>query len=185
MSAKIGKMSRTISTKHLVLTGMFTAVLVVLSQISIPMPSGVPVTLQTFGVALCAGTLGWQVGSMAVGLYILLGALGLPVFSGMTGGLGILLGPTGGFLVGFLFLTYFMGRIASEKNKIKIAAGVVLGIGLCHLCGILWFMQVMSMSFIKAAVLVSLPYLAKDILSAVLAFESGKVIRRALYNAGM
>lgn len=168
------------STQTLVLTGMFTAVLTVLSQISIPMPSGVPVTLQTFGVSLCAATLGWRAGMMTVGIYLLLGALGLPVFSGMAGGFGILLGPTGGFLIGFLCLSYGLGKVASEKRKSRVLATAGLGLISCHLLGILWFMQLMDVSFGKAAVLVSVPYLVKDALSVGLALGVGRTVRRAL-----
>ena len=74
-----------ISTKTIVMTGMMTAVLAVLSQIQIPMPSGVPVTMQTFGVALCACVLGWKMGTASVAVYLLLGSFGVPVFAGLSG----------------------------------------------------------------------------------------------------
>ena len=70
--------SKKISTKTIVMTGMMTAVLAVLSQIQIPMPSGVPVTTQTFGVALCACVLGWKMGTASVAVYLLLGGSGVP-----------------------------------------------------------------------------------------------------------
>ena len=82
------------NTKTIVMIGMFAAVLAVLSQISIPMPSGVPVTLQTFAVALTGFILGWKYGAISVGIYILLGTVGVPVFSNFSGGLGALFGKT-------------------------------------------------------------------------------------------
>ena len=89
-----------ISTKTMVSVGMFAAVLGVLSVLTIPMPSGVPLTLQTFAMALCGYTLGAKRGTAAVALYLLLGAVGVPVFAGMTGGVSRFVGPTGGFLWG-------------------------------------------------------------------------------------
>ena len=105
------------NTKTIVMIGMFAAVLAVLSQISIPMPSGVPVTLQTFAVALTGFILGWKYGAISVGIYILLGTVGVPVFSNFSGGLGALFGKTGGFIWGFLFLAGFCGVSHITKKK--------------------------------------------------------------------
>ncbi len=77
---------------QIVLVGVFAAVLAVLSQISIPLPSGIPVTLQTFAVALCGYALGWKRGLLATAVYVALGLVGLPVFSGFSGGVGSVLG---------------------------------------------------------------------------------------------
>ena len=86
--------------------GLFAAVLAVLSQLAIPMPGAVPLTLQTFGVALCAYVLGWKLGTLSYLIYFLLGLAGVPVFSNFTGGIGKLFGPTGGFLIGFFLDIY-------------------------------------------------------------------------------
>lgn len=96
---------------------MFAAVLAVMSQIAIPMPSGVPMTLQTFAVALAGAVLGWKLGALSALVYLLLGAAGVPVFSGMSGGLGVLLGKTGGFIFGFIFMALLCGLGAAQKNK--------------------------------------------------------------------
>ena len=92
-----------ISTKTIVTVGMFTAVLAVLSILQIPMPTGVPITLQTFAMALCGYVLGWQSGVAATLLYIVLGTVGVPIFAGMSAGPGVLFGYTGGFIFGFIF----------------------------------------------------------------------------------
>ena len=84
-----------ISTKTIVTVGMFTAVLAVLSILQIPMPTGVPITLQTFAMALCGYVLGWQSGVAAPLLYIVLGTVGVPIFEGMSAGPGVLFGYTG------------------------------------------------------------------------------------------
>ena len=98
-----------LTTQSMVRIAMFTAVLSVLSVLQIPMPSGVPLTLQTFAVALCGAVLGAWSGPASVALYVAVGAVGIPVFAGMKGGIAVLVGPTGGFLFGFLFLAWLTG----------------------------------------------------------------------------
>ena len=98
-----------ISTKDMVQIAMFTAVVAVLSQIAIPMPSGVPVTLQTLAVALCGYVLGSKKGAVSLLVYALLGAVGAPVFANFKGGLGAIAGPTGGFIWGFIFMAFLCG----------------------------------------------------------------------------
>ena len=173
-----------LSTQSVILTGMFAAVLAVLSQISIPMPSGVPVTLQTFAVALTGYVLGWKFGLAATAVYVLLGAVGVPVFAGFSGGIGVCLNMTGGFIWGFLFMAALCGLAMTTANKaLKIvlsAAGLVL----CHLFGVLQFMAVMGMKFTAAAMMVSVPYLVKDVISVALAYVLALAVRRALRAAG-
>ena len=124
-----------ISTKTIVTVGMFTAVLAVLSILQIPMPTGVPITLQTFAMALCGYVLGWQLGISATLLYIVLGTVGVPIFAGMSAGPGVLFGYTGGFIFGFIFLTLLCGISVHRKNAaVKIVLGLA-GLIICHLLG--------------------------------------------------
>lgn len=113
------------STQTIAMVGMFTAVLAVLSILQIPMPSGVPITLQTFAVALCGFSLGRRRGTLCVLLYLILGFIGVPVFTGMTAGIGKLFGYTGGFLYGFLFQAFFCGMGGEMKNHVT---GGILGL---------------------------------------------------------
>lgn len=174
-----------ISTKTLVMTAMFTAVLAVLSQISIPMPSGVPVTLQTFAVALCACILGWKFGTASVLLYLLLGAVGVPVFANFHGGFSAIIGSTGGFLIGFIPMALLTGLFNPKKNIVGTVLCSALGLAVCHLLGIFQFMNLMGMGFAEAALLVSVPYLVKDIVSVVLAFVVGAAVKKALNAANI
>lgn len=173
------------TTQSVVLVGMFAAILAVLSQISIPMPSGVPVTMQTFAVALTGCVLGWKKGTMASVIYIVLGGVGVPVFSGFAGGLGILFGKTGGFIFGFIFLALLCGLAVVVKNKVLAGILAVCGLLICHVLGILQFMLLMKMSFWSSAVLVSVPYLIKDVISIVLAFVVGAILRKSLNAANI
>ncbi|MBZ4669735.1 MAG: biotin transport system substrate-specific component [Clostridiales bacterium] len=169
-----------ISTKQLALTAMFAALTAVLSQISIPLPTGVPITLQTLAVSLCGYVLGWQYGGAAVLVYLMLGAVGVPVFAGFTGGFSHFWGYTGGFLIGFLFMAVITGFSFKFSNKfIKISFGIA-GLLVCHLLGAVQFSVLSGNGFLKSILLVSLPYIVKDIISVVAAYFASIAIRKAL-----
>ena len=96
-------------TYDLATMGLMAAVTAIMAQIAIPMPQGVPMTLQTFAVTLAGIILGSKSGAISMLIYLLLGAVGLPVFSGFRGGLGMLVGPTGGFLISFPIMAFIIG----------------------------------------------------------------------------
>ena len=102
----------------IVLCALFAAITAVLSQIAIPMPSGVPVTLQTFAIALCGFYLCTARATVSTVVYVLLGAVGVPVFSGFKGGIASIVGPTGGFIIGFIAMVIQLpARIRSLSYK--------------------------------------------------------------------
>lgn len=165
-----------LSTKTVVSIGMFAAILSVLSILAIPMPSGMPITLQTFAVALCGYVLGARRGTMTVFVYILIGAIGIPVYAGMHGGIAWLFGYTGGFLWGFVFLALLCG-IASAKKK-KMVRMLLSGVGLiiCHALGVLQYAFAAEIAIPAAFLTVSAPYLIKDVISVVGAYAvAGKI----------
>ena len=126
-------------TKNMVLTALFAALIAVCSWITVPGP--VPFTLQTMAVFLAVGLLGGKNGSICVLLYILLGAVGLPVFAGFKGGIGALLGTTGGYILGFLFsalLMWAMEKTMGQKTWVLILS-MVLGLLVCYAFGTVWF----------------------------------------------
>ena len=170
--------------------GLFAAVLAVLSQLAIPMPGAVPLTLQTFGVALCAYVLGWKLGTLSYLVYFLLGLAGVPVFSNFTGGIGKLFGPTGGFLLGFFLLSVGCGlfthyrrtfRMRKNEQALSLLFGI-LGLILCHLLGILQVSLLTKTSFAGSFLLVSAPYLLKDLISIIAAFFLAKPLRKNLFR---
>lgn len=129
-------------TYDLVYIGVFAVLMAVCSWISIP--TAVPFTLQTFGVFMAVGVLGGRRGTMAVLIYIILGALGVPVFAGMTGGVGILMGTTGGYIIGFFFsalVMWVMEKIPGKKSVIQILS-MIAGLVVCYAFGTVWFMAV-------------------------------------------
>ncbi len=178
------------STRHSrliasVQTGVLAAVMAVLSQIAIPMPGSVPLTLQTFAVALCVALGGIRKGVPAVLIYLALGAAGVPVFAGFRGGIGVLLAHTGGFLWGFVPMALLCGSGVHTGSRIWTLTLGSCGLLLCHLCGVLQYMAVSGLDFAESFLLISLPYLLKDMLSLAAACFSAEVLRRAMQRAGM
>lgn len=173
------------STRETVYIGMFAAILAILSQISIPMPSGMPVTLQTFAVALTGFVLAWKRGTVSTLIYILLGAVGVPVFSGLRGGAQVLAGHTGGFIWGFIFMAMLCGIGIMQENKTLGVMIGFIGLAICHLLGVIQFAVVMEMDFLKSFLLASAPYLIKDAVSVILAYILGYRIRKSLIRANV
>ena len=127
------------SVRNLSRAALFAALMALCSWISVPAP--VPFTLQTFAVFLAPGLLGGRLGTAAVGVYLLLGAAGLPVFAGFSGGIGALLGATGGYLLGFLLTALVMwgAEAALGRSEPVFLASAAAGQGLCYLFGSLWY----------------------------------------------
>lgn len=129
-------------TYDVVYVGVFAVLITICSWISIP--TLVPFTLQTFAVFLTAGLLGGKRGTMAVLVYVLLGAIGIPVFAEFTGGIGIILNNTGGYIIGFIFSALVMWLMESLLgNKLWVQGlSMVLGLIVCYAVGTAWFMFV-------------------------------------------
>ena len=166
---------------------MFAAVISACALISIPMPYGVPLTLQTFGVQLAGVVLGARKGALAVIIYILLGAVGLPVFANMTGGIGIIFGRTGGFILSFPLMALAAGVGASLKkyNYLWLTLWLIIGAVINYICGVLMFSFVTGNGLIASVGFVVLPFLPTAALKVVLVVIAGKPIRTALYKIGV
>ncbi len=162
-------------TRSMVFIALFSALIAVFSQLVIPTPTGIPVTLQTFIVALSGYYLGSVKGMASVLVYIAAGAVGIPVFSGFRGGIAVLLGPTGGFILGFIFMVLLCG-IKTKKAFLKPVFGII-GVIACHIMGVLWF-TLYSGDVLNAFLTVSLPYLLKDFISVCIAVViSAKIMK--------
>lgn len=165
-------------TFRIVMAGVFAAIIAVLTLITIPTPWGVPFTLQTFIIALCGYICGAKWGAVSVAVYVAVGLVGAPVFAGFKGGFGVLIGPTGGYIIGFITMVFLCG-LYSEKIYLR-AIFSLLGLLSCHILGSLWFAFVTSTNVIEAFAIASLPYLLKDIISVVCAFVIAKPLNVAL-----
>lgn len=170
-------------TYDLAYIAIFAVLIAICSWISIPMT--VPFTLQTFGVFMAVGVLGGKRGSLAVLVYILLGAIGVPVFAGFSGGLGILLNNTGGYIIGFLFSALVMWAMESlwgKKPVIQILS-MVVGLIVCYAMGTIWFMVVYTRT--SGAVGLGtvlgwcvIPFIIPDLVKIALAFVLSRRVRK-------
>jgi biotin transport system substrate-specific component len=162
---------------------IFAVIMAICSWISIPMT--VPFTLQTFGVFIAVGVLGGKRGTMAVLVYILLGAVGLPVFAGFSGGIGSLLGTSGGYIIGFLFSALAMWgieKLAGRKPVVQIIS-MVIGLVICYVFGTIWFMVVYARN--SGAVGLGtvfgwcvIPFIIPDLIKIALAFIVSRNVRK-------
>ena len=171
-----------LSTRDNCMIALCASVIAVMAQIVIPLPMGIPITLQTFAVALTAVVLGEKKGALAVLVYLLLGTIGLPVFHGFTGGLQAFVSPTAGFLLSFPVMAWLIGRgaIHCKSNKLKYILGFVTGILLNHIAGFAVFQILTGCTITAAFAACILPFLPTTILQAILSSIIGVRIRRQL-----
>ena len=168
------KRSSILRGKDIAYTGIAVALIAVCAWISLPI-GNVPFTLQTFAVAFVGAVLGWKRGLAAVFIYIFMGLVGIPVFSSFTAGPAALFGPTGGYLLGFLFLALlpalFKG-LPVKRPTLRIllffAAGI-LGTVICYAFGTVWFVVVYSCTYAYALMLCVVPFLVPDLVKLALA----------------
>lgn len=185
MSESVAARSR-LSTTELVYIAVCAALLAVCSWISIPaIPPLPPFTLQTFGVFLILLLLGGKRGFYAVVTYLLLGAVGLPVFAHFTGGVGILLGTTGGYLIGFALsaAVYWVLEDLYERLPWLRIAALVLGLAVCYAFGTAWFMLVYARQSGAVGLGTALgwcvvPFILPDLVKLALAWGLGATLKR-------
>ncbi|MDE5769758.1 MAG: biotin transporter BioY [Oscillospiraceae bacterium] len=166
---------RLFTTRELVFTGICSALLAVCSWISIP--TVVPFTFQTFGVFCTLELLGGKKGFFSILVFLLLGAVGIPVFAEFSSGLGVLLGTTGGYLIGFLFtagIYWLVEKIPLHQTIWFRVIVLIVGLAVCYLFGTLWFMQVYArnveaISFGTALKACVIPFLIPDAVKLALA----------------
>lgn len=175
------------TTKDIVFIGVFAAIMAICSWISIP--TTVPFTLQTFGVFLAIGLLGGRNGFLSVLVFVLLGAIGVPVFAGFAGGMGVILGSTGGYIIGFLasaLIMWLFEKLLGHKIWV-LAISALLGLFVCYAFGTAWFMVV----YAKANGAVGLatvlgwcviPYIIPDLIKIVVALVLSNRLRKIIVN---
>ncbi|WP_195515073.1 biotin transporter BioY [Paraclostridium bifermentans] len=165
-------------TLDIVYCGIFATITAILSQIAIPLPGGVPLTLQTFAVSLVGILLGSKKGFISILVYILMGAIGLPVFSGFSAGIGAIVGPTGGFILSFPIMSFIIGLVCERTdNKILIFLGMILASIPNYLAGAFQFSLVTGSSFYNAFLVSVLPFILLGIIKAALATIIGSILR--------
>ena len=174
-----------LSLQDLMMIAMCTAIIAVMAQFSIPMPAGVPMTMQTFAITLVAVILGAKRGGISVLIYILLGAVGVPVFANFTGGLHLLADPTGGFLWSFPLMAYLIGFGAERysHSKLSFVLFLTLGTVVNYTAGVLFFCLITKLSISAGIAACVLPFIPTAVIKAVLASAIGLKMKGRLAQA--
>lgn len=153
------------NTLNLVFCALFAALTAVLSQFVIPI-GPVPINLATMSQFIAGAVLGSKLGALSQLVYVLLGAAGLPVFAEFSGGIQIIAGPTGGYIIGYIATAWLVGFLTEHygKDLWKLVISMVLGLSICLFMGTIWFMAVTKMDLWKSLMLCVFPFLIGDAL---------------------
>lgn len=173
---------------RIALVGLMAAVICILSPWTIPLPvSPVPLSLATLAIYFTVYVLGAKLGTLSTLIYILLGFVGLPVFSGFSAGPAKLLGPTGGYIIGYLFMALICGFFIDRfLNKIYMCFfGMVLGTAVLYAFGTAWLMYQGHLSLTAALTAAVIPFLPGDLVKIIIVMLLGPVIRKRLIQAGL
>ena len=173
-------------TYDIVYIAVFAVIMAICSWISIP--TAVPFTLQTFGVFVAVGVLGGKRGTLSILVFILLGAIGIPVFANFSGGIGVLAGPTGGYIIGFLFsalLMWAMEKLPGKKSVMQIVS-MIAGLIVCYAFGTVWFVIVYGrmngpIGFTAALASCVVPFIIPDIIKIALAYVLSRKLRKYVF----
>lgn len=159
--------------KKMVFAALFASLTAVGAYVKIPLPlTPVPVTMQVFFVLLAGCILGSRWGTISMIVYLLLGIAGFPVFSGGTSGLGVLFGPTGGYLVGFIFAAFVTGKLSEtmhQRSLLKNSLHMLVGLCIIYIFGAFRLMQVADLTFQQTMVAGVLPFIIGDVISLIIA----------------
>ena len=190
MKNKTGKKSSGFTVQELTTMALLAALLCVSSYISIQLPiSAVPITAQTLIINLIALLLKPKKGGITVIVWILLGVVGLPVFSGGKSGIGTITGPTGGFIIGYIAVAIIVALVRGRKNKVwrNMVAVIAVGIPVLYAVGVPWYKVSMSLDWKTAFLTGMVPYLIGDVIKCVAAVYLAKPLYKVVnqdYNNG-
>lgn len=172
------------SVQEICYAGLFTAVIAIMAQISIPMPAGVPMTMQTFAITLAAVVLGAKLSTISSLIYLILGAVGVPVLANFSGGFDKFVGPTGGFLISFPLMAFIIGlgaeRCKEGQGKALYVLLLIAGTVVNYVIGVAMFCIMMKASVAAGVTACVLPFIPTAIMKAILATIVGFTVRRAL-----
>ena len=164
----------------MVITALMAAVTCILAPLSIPI-GPIPISLTNFAIYLSLYLLNWKMGTLSYIIYLLVGLVGLPVFSGFTGGVGKLAGPTGGYIIGFIPMAIIAGIIIDKcNNRVIQILGMVLGTAICYAFGTAWFCIQAGYTVSAALAVCVIPFIPADLIKMVIAMIIGPEIRKRL-----
>lgn len=168
-------------TKELIICSLFAALTAILSQISIPLPfTPVPINLATISVLLSGALLKKNDAAISQLVYTLLGVVGLPVFANFSAGIGIIVGPTGGYILGYIATALIVGIIIEKFNRTFIAyiLSMCIGIITCYTLGTLWYMFITKTNLLSSLVMCVLPFIPGDIIKIIIC----SILAKRLHN---
>lgn len=173
-----------LSTKELVLCSLFAAIVSILAQISIPLPfTTVPLTMLIFAVAITGLILGPKLGTIAILIYLLLGGIGIPVFAQFSAGIGVLFGPTGGYLLGLPLMVYIIGFTKEKSNStILIFLSLLVGLLSVYITGTLMFAAITGNTIFQSILYCVAPFILVDLIKLVLAYIIGLAVSKRVYS---
>ena len=179
-------MEKKLTTYQMAVTALMAAVMCVLGPLTVPI-GAVPISLANFVICLTAWRLGPKVGTLSVAVYLCIGLIGVPVFSGYGAGLAKLAGPTGGYLVGYLLLALIGGLFIEKSNGNPVVSGIglVLGDAACYVLGTAWFVFQMQCELGYALSVCVYPFIALDLAKIVVSCVVGALLRKRLVQAGV
>ena len=177
--------NKKLTTYQMAVTALMAAALCVLGPLSVPI-GAIPISLSNFVICLTAWLLGPKFGTLSVAVYLLIGLVGVPVFSGFTGGMGRLLGPTGGYIVGFIPMALIAGAVIDRfRNRGIQLAGMIAGTAVCYAFGTAWYCFQAGSSVGAALGLCVFPFIPGDLVKMLIAMALGPMIRSRLEKAGL
>ena len=165
------------NNKDITRISALVALVAIFSQISLPMPHGIPLTMQVFAIVLISQLLKPFHAFICITIYILLGIFGVPVFANFSGGIERILGPTGGFIFGFYILSYIL-YLSQKANKSCKIFFTLIAVIIFHLIGVVQYSIVMKTTIINSIIIVSIPYFLKDIILIYVAILISKKLNK-------
>ena len=179
-------MEKKLTTYQMAVTALMAAVMCVLGPLTVPI-GAVPISLANFVICLTAWLLGPKFGTLSVAVYLCIGLIGVPVFSGYGAGLAKLAGPTGGYLVGYLLLALIGGLFIEKSNGNPVVSGIglVLGDAACYVLGTAWFVFQVQCELGYALSVCVYPFIALDLAKIVVSCVVGALLRKRLVQAGV
>ena len=173
--------------QSITIIGLFTSIICILGPMSIVIPvSPVPISFTNLAIYFTAIILGSKKGTVSYLIYLAIGFIGLPVFSGFTGGPGKLFGPTGGYLIGFILMAAITGYFADKypNKRIMSIIGMVIGTIITYGIGTAWLGYIAHMSFEAALFAGVLPYIPGDAIKILIAIMVAPIIKERVIKAG-
>jgi biotin transport system substrate-specific component len=180
---------KNMKTKNLAVTAVFAALTAVLAQLVIPLPfTPIPFSMGVFAVFLTGALLPMSNSIYALLVYILLGAVGLPVFGNFSGGMGVILGPTGGYILTYPIMAFLVAlfiHLFHKRSVLSLAVGMLCAIAVCYLGGSLWYCVAARVTWAKSIALTVLPFVPFDLVKIVFCIPLSLALAKALQKAKM